>query len=145
MPHHPLELLHRPARHGPVRVAGEREGGTSRSASVLPLVARATGTPHDAERLVVGRRVADRLVDLGAVHLLGYPGFGGVPADPGVKSPEPERVARLVLVAGRRAAGREVAVANGHVFAFARGVGTHVFHLGVLKGWEPAPPLCPVD
>jgi pimeloyl-ACP methyl ester carboxylesterase len=32
------------------------------------------------------RPVADRLKDLGQVHVFGYPGFGGVPADPGVKS-----------------------------------------------------------
>jgi pimeloyl-ACP methyl ester carboxylesterase len=32
------------------------------------------------------RPVADRLEDLGPVHVFGYPGFGGVPADPGVKS-----------------------------------------------------------
>jgi pimeloyl-ACP methyl ester carboxylesterase len=32
------------------------------------------------------RPVADRLDDLGPVHVFGYPGFGGVPADPGVKS-----------------------------------------------------------
>jgi pimeloyl-ACP methyl ester carboxylesterase len=30
--------------------------------------------------------VADRLNDLGQVHVFGYPGFGGAPADPGVKS-----------------------------------------------------------
>jgi pimeloyl-ACP methyl ester carboxylesterase len=30
--------------------------------------------------------VADRLKDLGPVHAFGYPGFGGVPADPGVAS-----------------------------------------------------------
>lgn len=32
------------------------------------------------------RPVADRLHDLGQVHVLGYPGFGAVPADPGVRS-----------------------------------------------------------
>jgi poly(3-hydroxyoctanoate) depolymerase len=32
------------------------------------------------------RPVADRLVDLGQVHLFGFPGFGDVPADPGIKS-----------------------------------------------------------
>ncbi len=32
------------------------------------------------------RPVADRLEDLGEVHLFGYPGFGGVPTEPGVKS-----------------------------------------------------------
>ncbi len=32
------------------------------------------------------RPVADRLDDLGQVHVFGYPGFGGVPADPGVTS-----------------------------------------------------------
>src|ERR671931_2720191 len=30
------------------------------------------------------RPVADRLVDLGHVHVFGYPGFGGTPADPNV-------------------------------------------------------------
>jgi pimeloyl-ACP methyl ester carboxylesterase len=30
--------------------------------------------------------VADRLTDLGPAHLLGYPGFGDAPADPGVAS-----------------------------------------------------------
>jgi len=30
--------------------------------------------------------VADRLNDLGQVHVFGYPGFGGVPPDAGVKS-----------------------------------------------------------
>ncbi len=79
------------------------------------------------------RPVADRLTDLGPVHVLGYPGFGGLPADPGIESlddlfgwfverlptgashviaqsmggvlaarlalEQPERVARLVLVA----------------------------------------------
>lgn len=32
------------------------------------------------------RPVADRLTDLGPTLLLGYPGFGGVPDDPGVRS-----------------------------------------------------------
>lgn len=32
------------------------------------------------------RPVADRLADLGPAHVLGYPGFGGVPADPAIKS-----------------------------------------------------------
>ena len=32
------------------------------------------------------RPVADRLQDLGRVHVFGYPGFGDVPADPGVTS-----------------------------------------------------------
>jgi pimeloyl-ACP methyl ester carboxylesterase len=32
------------------------------------------------------RPVADRLADLGQVHVFGYPGFGGLPADPGIKS-----------------------------------------------------------
>jgi pimeloyl-ACP methyl ester carboxylesterase len=32
------------------------------------------------------RPVADRLDDLGQVHVFAYPGFGGVPADPGVTS-----------------------------------------------------------
>lgn len=32
------------------------------------------------------RPVADRLADLGQVHVFGFPGFGGVPADPGVES-----------------------------------------------------------
>jgi pimeloyl-ACP methyl ester carboxylesterase len=32
------------------------------------------------------RPVADRLHDLGQVHVFGYPGFGAVPADPGVRS-----------------------------------------------------------
>ena len=30
--------------------------------------------------------VAERLADLGPVHLLNYPGFGGVPADPSIHS-----------------------------------------------------------
>jgi pimeloyl-ACP methyl ester carboxylesterase len=79
------------------------------------------------------RPVADRLADLGPTHLLGYPGFGGLGADPSIHSldelfdwflerlppgashviaqsmggilavrlalEQPERVARLVLVA----------------------------------------------
>ena len=79
------------------------------------------------------RPVADRLTDLGGVHVFGFPGFGGLPADPGIRSlddlfgwvveqlppgsshviaqsmggvlamrlalEQPERVARLVLVA----------------------------------------------
>jgi pimeloyl-ACP methyl ester carboxylesterase len=79
------------------------------------------------------RPVADRLADLGPPHLVGYPGFGGAPADPRVQTlddlfgwlverlppgpshvvaqsmggvlaarlaiEQPERVARLVLVA----------------------------------------------
>jgi pimeloyl-ACP methyl ester carboxylesterase len=32
------------------------------------------------------RPVADRLADLGQVHVFGFPGFGGLPADPGIKS-----------------------------------------------------------
>jgi pimeloyl-ACP methyl ester carboxylesterase len=32
------------------------------------------------------RPVADRLADLGPAHLVGYPGFGEVPADPRVRS-----------------------------------------------------------
>lgn len=32
------------------------------------------------------RPVADRLRDIGQAHVFGYPGFGGVPADPGIKS-----------------------------------------------------------
>jgi len=32
------------------------------------------------------RPVADRLTDLGQVHVFGFPGFGGLPADPGIKS-----------------------------------------------------------
>ena len=32
------------------------------------------------------RPVADRLTDLGPVHVFGYPGFGGLPADPGIRS-----------------------------------------------------------
>jgi pimeloyl-ACP methyl ester carboxylesterase len=32
------------------------------------------------------RPTADRLRDLGAAHVFGYPGFGGLPADPAVKS-----------------------------------------------------------
>jgi pimeloyl-ACP methyl ester carboxylesterase len=32
------------------------------------------------------RPVADRVADLGQLHVLGYPGFGGLPADPGIKS-----------------------------------------------------------
>jgi pimeloyl-ACP methyl ester carboxylesterase len=32
------------------------------------------------------RPVAERLADLGPVHVLGYPGFGDVPAAPGVRS-----------------------------------------------------------
>jgi pimeloyl-ACP methyl ester carboxylesterase len=32
------------------------------------------------------RPVADRLTDLGQVHVFGFPGFGGVPTDPGIKS-----------------------------------------------------------
>ncbi len=30
--------------------------------------------------------MADRLADLGEVHLFGFPGFGGLPGDPGIKS-----------------------------------------------------------
>ncbi|OFX20226.1 MAG: alpha/beta hydrolase [Anaeromyxobacter sp. RBG_16_69_14] len=30
--------------------------------------------------------VADRLADLGPIHLFGYPGFGGLPADPSIHS-----------------------------------------------------------
>jgi pimeloyl-ACP methyl ester carboxylesterase len=30
--------------------------------------------------------VADRLADLGPIHLFGYPGFGGIPADPSIHS-----------------------------------------------------------
>ena len=30
--------------------------------------------------------MADRLADLGPAHVLGFPGFGGVPADPGIES-----------------------------------------------------------
>jgi pimeloyl-ACP methyl ester carboxylesterase len=79
------------------------------------------------------RPVADRLADLGGLHVFGFPGFGGVPAEPGITSlddlfgwllerlpqgpshviaqsmggvlalrlavEQPERVARLVLVA----------------------------------------------
>jgi pimeloyl-ACP methyl ester carboxylesterase len=32
------------------------------------------------------RPVADRLTDLGPVHVFGFPGFGDVPADPGITS-----------------------------------------------------------
>ncbi len=32
------------------------------------------------------RPVADRLADLGRAHVLGYPGFDGVPSDPRIKS-----------------------------------------------------------
>jgi poly(3-hydroxyoctanoate) depolymerase len=32
------------------------------------------------------RPVADRLTDLGGVHVFGFPGFGGLPADPGIRS-----------------------------------------------------------
>src|SRR5260221_12473361 len=32
------------------------------------------------------RPLADRLADLGEFHLFGFPGFGGLPADPGIKS-----------------------------------------------------------
>jgi pimeloyl-ACP methyl ester carboxylesterase len=32
------------------------------------------------------RPVADRLADLGRVHVFGYPGFGGAPADPAIRS-----------------------------------------------------------
>jgi pimeloyl-ACP methyl ester carboxylesterase len=32
------------------------------------------------------RPVADRLADLGPCHVPGYPGFGGLPADPGLRS-----------------------------------------------------------
>ncbi len=32
------------------------------------------------------RPVADRLADLGQVHLFGFPGFRGLPTDPGIKS-----------------------------------------------------------
>lgn len=32
------------------------------------------------------RPVADKLADLGPVHLFGFPGFGGLPADPGIES-----------------------------------------------------------
>jgi pimeloyl-ACP methyl ester carboxylesterase len=32
------------------------------------------------------RPVVDRLADLGSAHLLGYPGFGGVPPDPRIRS-----------------------------------------------------------
>jgi pimeloyl-ACP methyl ester carboxylesterase len=32
------------------------------------------------------RPVAERLADLGPAHVLGYPGFGDVPAEPGVRS-----------------------------------------------------------
>ncbi|WP_242392437.1 alpha/beta fold hydrolase [Anaeromyxobacter oryzisoli] len=42
--------------------------------------------PGAAGRSSFWRPVADRLDDLGPVHLFGYPGFGEVPADPGVKS-----------------------------------------------------------
>lgn len=79
------------------------------------------------------RPVAEKLADLGEVHVFGFPGFGGVPAEPGIRSlddlfrwfverlppgpshviaqsmggvlairlslEQPERVARLVLVA----------------------------------------------
>jgi pimeloyl-ACP methyl ester carboxylesterase len=42
--------------------------------------------PGAGGRASFWRPVADRLRDLGAAHLLGYPGFGEVPADPGVTS-----------------------------------------------------------
>ena len=56
------------------------------------------------------RPVADRLLNPGQAHVFGYPGFGGAPADPRIKSLDDlfairlafergERVARLILVA----------------------------------------------
>jgi pimeloyl-ACP methyl ester carboxylesterase len=89
--------------------------------------------PGAGGRATFWRPIADRLVDLGPAHLVGYPGFGDLPAEPRVRSlddlfrwvverlpsgpshvvaqsmggilaarlaiEQPERVARLVLVA----------------------------------------------
>ncbi|HEX9401159.1 MAG TPA: alpha/beta fold hydrolase [Anaeromyxobacter sp.] len=42
--------------------------------------------PGAVGRASFWRPVADRLVDLGPVHVFGYPGFGDAPADPHVRS-----------------------------------------------------------
>jgi len=42
--------------------------------------------PGAAGRASFWQPVADRLADLGPVHLVGYPGFGGLPPDPGIRS-----------------------------------------------------------
>ncbi len=42
--------------------------------------------PGAAGRAAFWRPVADRLAGLGPVRLVGYPGFDGAPADPGVRS-----------------------------------------------------------
>ena len=42
--------------------------------------------PGAGGRAAFWRPVADRLADLGPVHLFDYPGFGGVPADPSINS-----------------------------------------------------------
>lgn len=42
--------------------------------------------PGAGGRASFWRPVADRLRDVGPAHLLGYPGFGGEPADPQVRS-----------------------------------------------------------
>jgi pimeloyl-ACP methyl ester carboxylesterase len=42
--------------------------------------------PGAGGRAAFWKPVADRLSDLGPAHLLGYPGFGDVPADPAVSS-----------------------------------------------------------
>jgi len=42
--------------------------------------------PGAGGRASFWRPIADRLADLGAAHVLGYPGFGDAPADPAVSS-----------------------------------------------------------
>jgi pimeloyl-ACP methyl ester carboxylesterase len=49
---------------------------------VLPLVF----LPGAGGRAGFWRPVAERLADLGPAHLVGYPGFGDLPADPAVRS-----------------------------------------------------------
>lgn len=42
--------------------------------------------PGAAGRAAFWRPVADRLADLGPARLIGYPGFGGLPPEPGIRS-----------------------------------------------------------
>jgi poly(3-hydroxyoctanoate) depolymerase len=42
--------------------------------------------PGASGRATFWAKVAERLADLGPTHLLGYPGFGGLPADPTIHS-----------------------------------------------------------
>jgi len=61
------------------------------------------------------RPVADRLTDLGPVHVFGFPGFGGLPADPDIRSLD-DLFARFLE---GRIAGSRIAIVSGGTHAFA--------------------------